>query len=80
MILYMSSELAARTAAQRAELAETQGADAALVALTIEAMGAPPEQMTQLTDEHQAIADAQQRSHITVTIARKVVERSKQNG
>lgn len=66
---------AERIAALKAELVETQDAGAALVVLTIEAMGATPEQMARLADEYQGIADGRQRSRITGIIARKVAEK-----
>ncbi|WP_189654692.1 hypothetical protein [Paracoccus mutanolyticus] len=46
-----------------------------MVVLTIQAMGATPEQMARLADEYQGIADGRQRSRITGIIARKVAER-----
>jgi DNA-binding transcriptional regulator YbjK len=64
-----------RIAALKAELAETQEAGAAMVVLTIQAMGATPEQMARLADEYQDIADGRQRSRITAIIAQKVAER-----
>lgn len=66
---------AERIAALKAELAETQDAGAAMVVLTIQAMGATPEQMARLADEYEAIADGRQRSSITAIIARKVAAR-----
>lgn len=66
---------AERIAALKAELSETQDAGAAMVVLTIQAMGATPEQMARLADEYQGIADGRQRSRITAIIARKVAER-----
>jgi hypothetical protein len=65
----------ARIAALNAELAETQDAGAALVVLTIQSMGATPEQMQRIADEYQDIADGRMRSRITAIIARKVAER-----
>ncbi|QRZ14704.1 hypothetical protein JWJ88_17215 [Paracoccus methylovorus] len=64
-----------RVAALKAELAETQDAGAALVVLTIQSMGATPEQMARIADEYQGIADGRQRSRITGVIARKVAEK-----
>lgn len=66
---------AERIAALKAELVETQDAGAAMVVLTIRAMGATPEQMVRLADEYQDIADGRQRSRITAIIAQKVAER-----
>ena len=71
----MPSDPPATIAALRAELAETQDAGAALVVLTIQSMGATPEQMVRLADEYQDIADGRMRSRITAIIARKVAER-----
>lgn len=71
----MPSDPTAALAALKAELAETQDAGAALVVLTIQSMGATPEQMARLADEYQDIADGRQRSRITAIIARKVAER-----
>lgn len=64
-----------RIGALKSELVETQDAGAAMVVLTIQAMGATPEQMARLADEYQDIADGRQRSRITAIIARKVAER-----
>ncbi|AYF00429.1 hypothetical protein PY32053_00754 [Paracoccus yeei] len=69
---------AERIAALKAELVETQDAGAAMVVLTIQAMGAKPEQMARLTDEYQDIADGLMRRRITGIIARKLAERLKQ--
>ncbi|ATQ56179.1 hypothetical protein [Paracoccus yeei] len=66
---------AERIAALEAELGKTQDAGAAMVALTIQAMGATPEQMARLADEYQDIADGRMRGRITGIIARKVAER-----
>lgn len=71
----MPSDPTAALAALKAELAETQDAGAALVVLTIQSMGATPEQMARLADEYQDIADGRQRSRITAITARKVAER-----
>lgn len=69
---------AERIVALKAELVETQDAGAAMVVLTIQAMGATPEQMARLADEYQGIADGLTRRRITGIIARKVAERLKQ--
>lgn len=71
----MPSDPTALIGALKAELAETRDAGAAMVVLTIQSMGATPEQMARLADEYQAIADGRQRSRITAIIARKVAER-----
>lgn len=64
-----------RIADLKAELVETQDAGAAMVVLTIQAVGATPEQMARLADEYQDIADGRMRSGIAGIIARKVAER-----
>lgn len=69
---------AERITALKTELVEAQDAGAALVVLTIQAMGATPEQMARLADEYQDIADGRMRSRITAIIARKVAERLRQ--
>ena len=66
---------AERIAALQAEVEATQDAGAQMVAVTIVGMGATPEQMAQLAEEFQAIADGRHRSRISAKIARKVAER-----
>ena len=66
---------AERIAALKAELIETQDAGAAMVVLTIRAMGATPEQMARLAEEYQEIADGRHRGRITGIVASKVAER-----
>lgn len=66
---------AERIEALKAEIIATQDAGAQMVVMTIQGMGATPEQMQQLADEFQAIADGRHRSRITGKIARKVAEK-----
>lgn len=64
-----------RIAAMKAELVETQDAGASMVALTIRAMGATPEQMVRLADEYQEISEGRHRGRITAITAQKVAAR-----